>query len=206
MQTHSSFITLLTRILFVLSISLLTTNAALADHRHHHKAHQHKAYYAQERYSDDRYSDDHYGDYGQVISARPIYKRTVIEVPQESCHRETIAHEGHRRGGNSFAGTVVGGLVGGAIGHNLSHGRGGATAVGGLIGAAIGNDLSRGERVVSYRDQEVCGTHYRTEYENRLVGYDVSYRYNGRTYQTRTNNHPGDRIPVAVDVRTHYRD
>ena len=78
--------------------------------------------------------------------------------------------------------------------------------MGGLIGASIGNDASKGGRVVSYRDREVCNTHYRTEYEQRLVGYDVSYAYQGRIYQTRTNHHPGDRIAVAVDVRPTYRD
>jgi len=28
----------------------------------------------------------------------------------------------------------------------------------------------------------------------------VAYRYNGRTYWTRTDYHPGDRIEVQVDV------
>ena len=187
---------LLIRVLLGFWSVLFAANSALADHKHKHGRYERESYYEQESY----------GDYGRVINARPIYQSVAIEVPQESCHTETVAHETRRRGGDNFASTLVGGLVGGAIGHELGNGRGGATAVGGLIGAAIGNDVSRGSRVVSYRDREVCGTRYRTEYENRIIGYDVSYRYLGRIYQTRTDRHPGDRIPVAVNVRANYRD
>ena len=37
--------------------------------------------------------------------------------------------------------------------------------------------------------------------DERLSGYDVTYEYANRTYHTRTNYHPGDRIRVRVDVR-----
>lgn len=194
MQTHL-LISIMTRTLLALSITMLFSNTAIANHKHRH--HTHNVYYEQIRYSDD--------GYGRVLHASPIYQNIAVEVPEESCHVETIAHEGRRRNGDSFGGTVVGGLVGAAIGHELGDGRGGATAVGGLIGAAIGKDASRSARVVAYRDQEVCRTHYRTEYKNRIVGYDVTYRYQGRIYQTRTNRHPGDRVPVAAHYPS-YRD
>jgi uncharacterized protein YcfJ len=185
-----SFISILIRTLLTLSVSMLTANVALADHKHryhNHSYHQH-IYYEQVRND----------AYGRVLNARPIYQSVAIEVPQESCRVETIAHNEHRRHGDSFGSTVVGGLVGAAIGHEIGNGRGGATAVGGLIGAAIGKDASKGSRVVSYSDREVCDTYYRTEYENRIIGYDVSYRYEGRIYQTRTDRHPGDRVSVAL--------
>ena len=38
-------------------------------------------------------------------------------------------------------------------------------------------------------------------YETALDGYDVTYRYNGRIFQTRWPHDPGTRIPVDVDVR-----
>ncbi len=203
MKSHS-LILITIRTLLVSSIFMLNSNSAFAGHKHRHHNHLHTQtiYYEQARYN---YSDDDYQDYGRVLNTRPIYESVAVEVPQESCHVETIARKERRRNGDSFGGTVVGGLVGAAIGHEIGHGRGGATAVGGLIGAAIGNDVSRDSRVVTYRDREVCGTHYRTEYENRIVGYDVSYRYQGQVYHTRTNRHPGDRIPVTVAHRS-YRD
>lgn len=194
------------------SLSMLVATSAFADHRHKHYSDTHYVvvkervvYQDNVRYEDSsRYDERSYGDYGRVMDARPIYQRVAVDVPRQSCSVETVAHQ-ERRGGNSIAGTVIGGLVGGAIGHEVGNGRGGATAVGGLMGAAIGNNAGS-SHVTSYEDQEVCSTRYRTEYEQRIVGYDVSYSYQGRIYQTRTDRHPGDRIPVAVDVRPTYRD
>lgn len=182
---------LFARSILVLSMSMFVAGCASADHgyrRHHHHNDSYSSY--------DAYD---YGDYGHVLGARPIYRQVAIEVPRESCHVRTVARES--RNGDSFAGTVVGGLVGAAIGHELGNGRGSATAVGGLIGASIGNDAGS-SRSVRYRDEEVCRTQYRTEYEQRIIGYDVSYSYNGRVYQTRTDRHPGDRIAVSVGVRS----
>jgi len=36
--------------------------------------------------------------------------------------------------------------------------------------------------------------------EERLEGYDVTYRYDGEVYSTRTRNDPGDTIRVSVSV------
>jgi len=183
---------LFVRSVLALSMSMFVAGCASADHGYRH--HNHDEYSYTTTYN--TYEDS---DYGRVVDARPIYRQVAIEVPSESCRVQTVAHE--RRNGDSFAGTVVGGLVGAAIGHELGNGRGSATAVGGLIGASIGNDAGS-ERTVRYRDEEVCRTQYRTQYEQRIIGYDVSYSYNGRIYQTRTDRHPGDRIAVSVAVRS----
>lgn len=183
---------LFVRSVLTLSMTMLVAGCASADHgyrRHHH--HDDYVYTSYDAYN--------YGDYGRVVDARPIYRQVAIDIPHESCRVRTVARES--RNGDSFGGTLIGGLVGGAIGHEIGHGRGTATAVGGLIGAAIGNEAGS-SRTVRYRDEEVCRTQYRTEYENRIIGYDVSYSYNGRIYQTRTDSHPGDRIPVSVAVRS----
>ncbi len=168
------------------TMGMFMASCASADHghrRHHHHAETYERY-------------DSYDDYGRVVAARPIYRQVAVDVPHESCRVQTVARES--RSGDSFGGTVVGGLVGAAIGHELGNGRGSATAVGGLIGASIGNDAGS-RRTVRYRDEEVCRTQYRTEYEQRIIGYDVSYSYHGRIYQTRTDRHPGDRIAVALE-------
>lgn len=182
---------LFARSILALSMSMFVAGCASADHGH--RRHQHNDYV----YS--TYDAHDYGDYGRVVDARPIYRQVAVDVPHESCRVQTVARE--RRSGDSFGGTVVGGLVGAAIGHELGNGRGSATAVGGLIGASIGNDAGS-RRTVRYSDEEVCRTRYRTEYEQRIIGYDVSYSYNGRIYQTRTDRHPGDRVAVAVAVRS----
>jgi len=174
--------------ILALTIGMLTASCASADHGH--RRHNQEIYAS--------YDYNVYSDFGRVVAARPIYRQVAIEVPRESCRVQTVARQS--RSGDSFGGTVVGGLVGAAIGHELGNGRGAATAVGGLIGASIGNDAGS-RSTVRYRDEEVCRTQYRTEYEQRIVGYDVSYSYQGRIYQTRTDRHPGDRISIAVRSR-----
>lgn len=146
-------------------------------------------------------------EYAKVVDARPVYQRIAHEVPQQSCHYETVTYRDSRR--NSNTGTVVGGLLGAAIGHELGHSKRnkdvGAVA-GGLLGASIGHDVSRNGAPSStrYRDERVCHTNYRREYSRELIGYDVTYQYHGRLYQTRTSQYPGKRIPVDVHVRPVY--
>ena len=41
---------------------------------------------------------------------------------------------------------------------------------------------------------------YATE-QRSVNAYDVTYEYAGKTYRTRTDHNPGDRIRVRVDVR-----
>lgn len=167
-----------------LASSLLLANNVLADHKHykhHPKPHRH-------------YEVIEHTQYARVVSSNPIYRTVAVEVPVDSCRVETVAYSERQRGGDSFAGTVVGGLVGAALGKEMGR-SGHATAAGGLIGAAIGNEISGGSRrVTRYEDREVCTTRYRTEYQRQLVGYDVTYRYDGRIYTTETRHHPGDRI------------
>ncbi|WP_111641004.1 glycine zipper 2TM domain-containing protein [Marinimicrobium alkaliphilum] len=142
--------------------------------------------------------------YGRVVDAQPIYQTRSHRVPYQACHIETRAH---RTGGtNRDTVTVVGGLLGAAVGHELGNSRRNkqvGAAAGGLLGAAIARDATRNRAPATtrYRDHEVCQTHYRTEHSRELVGYNVTYRYQGRLYETRTRQHPGGRIPVTVSVR-----
>lgn len=147
-----------------------------------------------------------HNEYARVVDARPIYQRVAVRVPAESCHYETVSY---RSGSDSYTGTVVGGLLGAAIGHELGHSKRNkdvAAVAGGLLGASIGRDVSnrRNPGRTEYRDQQVCQTSYQTQYTRELVGYDVTYKYQGRLYQTRTHDHPGKRIPVDVQVRPVY--
>ena len=97
---------------------------------------------------------------------------------------------------------IVGGIVGGVVGNQIGNGRGRdvATVAGTLLGASIGHDLSNRRthyRTVTSRHCEVVE---RYAEEEHLVGYRVEYRYKGRTFVTRTDEHPGKWIRVEVDV------
>lgn len=160
---------------------------------------------------DDRrsYRDAHHSrggahqDYARVTQVQPLYELSSRRIPETSCHIETYRETAPAK---SHTGTIVGGIIGAAIGNELGHKKRnkqvGAVA-GGLLGASIGRDISRRnqEQEPRYGDREVCETHYRTESVRQLTGYQVSYKYRGRHYQTRTDHHPGERIPVQVMVR-----
>ena len=69
--------------------------------------------------------------------------------------------------------------------------------VGSQRNAYRGDDRGRRERVV-YEPR--CRTVDSSRYEQRIEGYDVTYRYNGQTYTTQMAYDPGTRLPVRVDV------
>ena len=46
-----------------------------------------------------------------------------------------------------------------------------------------------------------CTTSDIVREEERIDGYNVTYRYNGQKYRTRMPYDPGDRLRIRVDVR-----
>ncbi len=98
------------------SISLLLANNALADRDHHRHGHDHHRHHHHETVV--VYERDYYAP---VTDVRPIYREVAVDVPRESCQVETVAYRERQRGGDSFQGTVVGGLIGAAIGKEIGH-------------------------------------------------------------------------------------
>jgi uncharacterized protein YcfJ len=103
----------------------------------------------------------------------------------------------------AYAGPLIGGIVGGVLGNQLVRGRSRTpmTVAGSLIGAAIGHGFSAApRRPPSTASVRRCRTVNRYERGQQLVGYRVDYRYEGRTFTTRTRGYPGRFIRVRVDV------
>ena len=160
----------------------------------------------------------HYGgagtEFARVVAVDPIIETFRTPVEQEACWNEPVRyrereHYGH--GGHSGVAPVLGAVVGGVIGNQFGRGRGrdAATVAGAALGYAIARDDQRRyhhghrggyrERVV-YRDERHCRIDRSYREEQRVTGYDVSYRYHGRIYHTVTDYHPGDTIQVSVSV------
>lgn len=145
-------------------------------------------------------------DFARVLSSRPIYRTFEERIPREHCWTESVREETPAPS-NSPAGAIIGGVVGGALGHAVGHGSSNkkiGTAVGAVLGATVGNEVSKnrstGGEDVSYRDRERCQTRHEVERRQEIIGYDVDYQYQGRTYSTRMDREPGSRIRVAVRV------
>lgn len=137
-------------------------------------------------------------DRARVVDVRPIYEVVRVPSTERECWRETVEH----RDGGDGARTVVGAIIGGVVGHQLAKGsdrfeRRAATAAGAVIGGAVANDMDQHPR---HRQERHCRVIERYHEEDRLAGYQVTYRYHGQTYTTEMDRDPGRFLRVRVDV------
>jgi len=151
----------------------------------------------------------HGGRHGDIQRAwveyvKPIYETHRVKViEREHCGRghDKRIHRSH----DAVAETLVGGAIGGLLGNRLANDghRAPATVAGSLVGAVVGHEVAKGRPPMPHRHDrpERCRDVARYHDEERLVGYRVKYRYHGKSYWTRTKNHPGKYIDVHVDVR-----
>lgn len=139
-------------------------------------------------------------DYARVISATPIVRTVEISRPERECWQEEVRH--YEEADPNLGGLLVGGIIGGAVGNRFGRGDGrkAATVVGTIAGAAIGQELSRGHGRHYTGTEERCQTVHRREIEERVIGYNVLYRYNGQELHTRMDRDPGERLKVRVAV------
>lgn len=163
----------------VLAGTLLSGAAAADDD----KKHKYRPYHGQEyhRYYDDddrrhhrrgHYSH-HYYDYAKVVHVEPHVITRRVPTYHRECWNERH-YQGDASPYGSYARPVLDAILGDVAGHWY---RGPAPAV-----------------------QRQCRTvrHYRDQ--RQTVGYQVTYRYHGHNYVTRTKAHPGKRIKVRVEV------
>lgn len=142
-------------------------------------------------------------EFGTVLESHPIMEISRHQEPRQQCWDEAVEYQERRH--QSATGTILGGIIGAAIGNKVGHSRSnkrvGAVA-GAVLGASIGNDISRkGRHGHSYQAVEQrCRTVYDVVEEERVVGYNVKYRYAGHTYTTETTKDPGSSLRLRVSV------
>lgn len=134
-------------------------------------------------------------DRAEVISATPVVRQ--VAVPQRSCFDQPVVVQRQPSGAGALIGAVAGAAVGNSVGGGA--GRAAATAIGLVGGAALGNQVETGGADgATTRLERRCAT--QNVYEDRTVGYDVVYEYNGRQFTTRMRNDPGEFVQVQVQV------
>lgn len=143
-------------------------------------------------------ADQRYYDFAKVVASKPVYER--INSPRTECRSERVGYETGRE--RSYAGAVIGGIAGGILGNQVGAGSGKAvaTAVGAATGAIVGDNIDNGGQARASRPvyEERCRSV--DNWERRLIGYDVTYRYQGREYTSFLQRDPGDRLRVSVRV------
>ncbi|MDC8015595.1 glycine zipper 2TM domain-containing protein [Tahibacter soli] len=149
-------------------------------------------------------------DWATVVDVDPIVESNRRPVSRDVCYDEPVDRyvPGYTARRDSTGSTLLGAVIGGALGNQVGKGDGrkAATIAGALIGGSIGHDRARrdggyyetsGYYETDYRTRCRTQTEYRGSDE--VVGYDVTYRYEGRTYHTTMDHHPGNRLRVRVD-------
>ncbi len=134
--------------------------------------------------------------YAQVLAVHPAVETT--RVPQRVCRDIAVSEQAPVRDPNRIAGTAVGAVLGGVLGHQIGGGSGNtlATVAGAAAGGYAGNQVQRNMQQSDRRTvmETRCRTLYRSH--SRTVGYNVTYRLDGRQGTVRMDHPPGARIPV----------
>ena len=76
--------------------------------------------------------------------------------------------------------------------------------LGAVLGNSVGRDIARQSQssdTREYQTVERCETVFVSHEEERLLGYDVIYQFNGHQYSVRTEQDPGSQMKVRVEVQ-----
>ncbi len=151
----------------------------------------------------DYYNEHSYSDTARVTHVEPLYKKVRISTPERECWNKPRHYNRHSKN-ESYTPTIAGGILGGVIGNQFGGGSGKKvlTVAGALLGGSMGNDYKN--QTNHYRGNndrgEQCRVTNRYHEEQRIDGYRVSYKYNGKTYTSRMDHDPGRHVPVEVSV------
>ena len=141
--------------------------------------------------------------YAPVVSVSPIVRYVTVERPRQECWQDVEYRSADP--GRVVATTLAGGIVGAAIGRQFGDGSGrdALTLMGAIAGSAVAHEraVSRNAGSTYAVPVERCQVVSERFTDEVIDGYDVVYRYHGRTYSMRTAEHPGSRIPLEMSLR-----
>lgn len=124
--------------------------------------------------------------------------KQMVTTPQEKCEQVLVQRQEPVKDERRVAGTVLGGVAGGLLGNQIGGGSGkqAATVVGAAAGAYAGNQVQKNMQqgdVKSTTETRCKTVNVRSE---KVMGYDVTYRFKGKQESVRMSYNPGKQIPV----------
>jgi uncharacterized protein YcfJ len=147
---------------------------------------------------------------GAVTGYRTLAKPTVADVvavkdvtetvvtPREHCEDVQVQHQAPVKDEHRIAGTAIGAVAGGLLGSTVGGGKGKtvATVAGAAAGGYAGNRVQKNmqQKDMVTTTERRCKTVQ--DKSQKLVGYDVTYRLDGRDGTVRTSFKPGATLPV----------
>jgi len=138
--------------------------------------------------------------WADVLRVDPVYETVRNRTPREICEEYPV--ERRADDGNRAAGTVIGAIVGGVLGNTVGKGDGrkAATVAGAVVGGTVGHNVAKGNDRYYQGMEQHCRVVDDVSEEQRLVAYDVQYRYRGDVFMSRLDYDPGDRLRVRVRI------
>jgi uncharacterized protein YcfJ len=128
---------------------------------------------------------------GKVISSVQVIQQ--VSVPRQVCSQEQVAMQPNKSG----AGAAMGAIAGGAVGNQFGGGNGKAAATMlGILGGAILGEKIEGAPAPQTQTVQTCTT--QNILENRVMGYNVTYEFNGKQYTVQMPRDPGPTIRLNV--------
>ena len=134
--------------------------------------------------------------FADVIAVKELTETVV--TPREHCQDVQVQHQAPVKDERRIAGTVVGGLAGGLLGSAVGGGNGKtlATVAGAAAGGYAGNQMQKNmqKNDVVTNSEHRCKT--LNEKSQKVVGYNVTYRFDGKDGIVRMPFKPGPTLPV----------
>lgn len=124
--------------------------------------------------------------------------RKTTETPRQVCQQYTHVETVPARDPERVTGKVLGALIGGVVGHQFGGGSGkdAATAGGAILGGIIGDRVQQDRQQAQQRTRVETRCDTIVDTQEKTVGYDVTYRYDGREDVIRLGYQPASRVPV----------
>ena len=132
----------------------------------------------------------------EVVAVQEVTENVV--TPREHCEDVQVQHRAPVQDQHRVAGTALGAVAGGLLGSTVGGGKGKtlATAAGAAAGGYAGNQVQKNmqQKDVVTKTERRCRTVNDTS--QKLVGYDVTYRLDGKEEVVRMPKRPGATLPV----------
>jgi uncharacterized protein YcfJ len=134
--------------------------------------------------------------FADVVAVKEVTETVV--TPREHCEDVQVQKQAPVKDKNRIAGTAVGAVAGGLLGSTVGGGKGktlatiGGAAAGGYAGNQVQKNMQQKDVVTTTERQ--CKMV--NEKSHKLVGYNVTYRLDGKDGTVRTSFKPGATLPV----------
>lgn len=134
--------------------------------------------------------------FAEVLAAKEVTE--TVRTPREECEEVAVRKRAPVKDEHRIVGTAIGVVAGGLLGSTIGAGTGrtiatvAGAAAGGYAGNKVQQGMQNGDTVT--QPQKRCKTVF--DASTKSLGYDVSYRLDGKEGLVRMSFNPGERIPL----------